>query len=88
MEGLDDTGRWLADAAAHRGQIQTLPCAACGTDASSPGVNDTCVHQHGDSIWEADAMAHSFDSPHSGQELGHSAMDMGAATAPRRSRPV
>ena len=37
MEGLDDTGRLLAEAATHRAQMQTLPCASCGTDAQQFG---------------------------------------------------
>jgi hypothetical protein len=57
MEGLDDTGRPLAEAATHRAQMQALPWAACGTDASSSVVNDTCVHQHGDCLLAEEAMA-------------------------------
>ena len=64
MEGLDDTGGLLADAATHRRQTQALPCAPNGTDASNSAVNDTCVHQQCDSVLAPDTMAHWFDSPH------------------------
>ena len=79
MEGLDDTGGLLADAATHRRQTQALPCAPNGTDASNSAVNDTCVHQQCDSVLAPDTMAHWFDSPHSGHEPGLDATDMSAS---------
>jgi hypothetical protein len=79
MEGLDDTGALLADAVTHRWQMQTLPCALSGTDASSSAVNDTCVHQQGDSVLAAGAMAHWFASPHSGHDPALHEIDMSAA---------
>ena len=87
MQGLGNTARSLANAMAHRRQTQTLPCTPTGTDASNSGANDNCEHQHGDPIPVAHAMAHWFDSPHSGHEpeLGATGM-ISAATSPQCSR--
>ena len=68
MEGLDDTGGLLADAVTHRRQMQDLPWAPGETDARSSALNKACVHQQGDLLSAADAIAHSFGSPHNGQE--------------------
>ena len=67
MEGLDDTG--APDSPAQRAQMQALPCEASGTDAKSSAGNGACVHQQGDSLAAATAMAHRFGPPHKGQEV-------------------
>ena len=48
--------------------MQSSPCASGGTDASTSAENGTCVHQHGNSALTPAAMAHWFDSPHSGHK--------------------
>ncbi len=66
--------------------MQTLPCASSGTDANDSALNDSCVHQHGDSVLAADAMAHSFDWPQSGHEPLLDATDTSSARASKRNR--
>ena len=48
--------------------MQSSPCALGGTNASTSAENGTCVHQHGNSALTPAAMAHWFDSPHSGHK--------------------
>ena len=87
MEGLDDTGPPRGPA--QRAQMQALPCEASGTDARSSVVNEACVHQQGDSLAIAPALAHRFGPPHKGQEPGRVATAFaGMATAPLNSPPA
>ena len=87
MEGLDDTGS--PGGPAQRAQMQALPCEASGTDARSSVVNEACVHQQGDSLAIAAAMAHRFGPPHRGQEAESVANGFaGMATALRNSPPA
>ena len=87
MEGLDDTGP--LGGLAQRAQTQVLPCEASGTHAKSSAVNEACVHQQGDSLPIAAAIAHRFGPPHRGQEaesVANAFADM--ATAPWHSPPA
>ena len=87
MEGLDDTGP--PGEPAQRAQMQALPCEARGADARSSVVNEACVHQQGDSLAIAAAMAHRFGPPHRGQEAENVANAFaGMATALRNSPPA
>jgi len=88
MEGLDDSGDLLAAPVAHCWQMQALPRALSGTDASSSGVNEACVHRQGISPLAADAMAQWLASPQSGHEPALDTNDMSAPIAPRRSHPA
>ena len=56
--------------------MQSRPRALGGRDASSSALNDAGVHQQGDAFASADAMAHWFGSPHSGQEEAAEATDI------------
>ena len=52
-------------------------------------MNEACVHQQGDSLAIAPALAHRFGPPHKGQEPGRVATAFaGMATAPLNSPPA